>query len=97
MASSSDKRGKGSRDAGTHAVIDRMENGIAVLLLGDDEKQQVDLPAAFLPNGASDGAHLRITITLDEESRAAAEENVKKLQDELTARSDTQNQKDFKL
>jgi hypothetical protein len=35
------------------------------------------LPVAFLPNGASDGDHLRISITLDKQARAAAEDNVK--------------------
>lgn len=95
---SGDGRKQTSRDHGIHAVIDRMEdNGMAVVLLGDDEKQQIDLPVAFLPNGASDGDHLRISITLDKQARAAAEDNVKKLQDELTERSGTQDQKDFKL
>ncbi len=87
-----------SRDHVIHAVIDRIEDGgIAVVLFGDDEKQQIDLPVAFLPNGASDGDHLRISITLDKQARAAATDNVKKLQDELTERSGTQDQKNFKL
>ncbi len=95
---SGDGRKQTSRDHSIHAVIDRIEdNGMAVVLLGDDEKQQIDLPVAFLPNGASDGDHLRISITLDKQERAAAEDNVKKLQDELTERSGTQDQKDFKL
>ncbi len=96
--SSGSGRKQTSRAHGIHAVIDRIEDGdIAVVLLGDDNKQQIDLPVAFLPNGASDGDHLRISITLDKQTRAAAEENVKKMQDELTARSSTQDQKNFKL
>jgi len=96
--SGSSGRKQTSRDHQMHAVIDRIEdNGMAVVLLGDDEKQQIDLPVAFLPDGASDGDHLRISIALDKQARAAAEDNVKKLQDELTERSGTQNQKDFKL
>ncbi|MFN2453209.1 MAG: DUF3006 domain-containing protein [Pyrinomonadaceae bacterium] len=83
---------------GIHAAIDRIEDGgIAVILIGDDEKQQIELPVAYLPDGAGGGDHLRITITIDKQSRAAAEENVKKLQDELTTRSHTQDKKDFKL
>ncbi len=96
--SNSGGRKQASRDQGIHAVIDRIEdNGMAVVLLGEDEKQQIDLPVAFLPDGASDGDHLRITFTLDKQARAATEDRVKKLQDELTKRSGTQDQKDFKL
>ena len=71
-----------------HAVIDRIEdNDMAVILLGDDEKEQIDLPVAFLPEGASDGDHLLITITLDAESRAAGEDQIRSLQERLLKRS----------
>ncbi|HEY6188181.1 MAG TPA: DUF3006 domain-containing protein [Pyrinomonadaceae bacterium] len=84
--------------AAIHAVIDRIEdNDRAVILIGDDEQERIDLPTAFLPPGASDGDHLRISITLDEESRAAAEDEIRKLQDELANRSGTKGQKNFKL
>ena len=81
-----------------HAVIDRIEDGaMAVLWAGDDEKTRIELPASLLPAGASDGDHLRITIALDRESREAATDRIKKLQDQLIQRSGTQDQKDFKL
>jgi hypothetical protein len=81
-----------------HAAIDRIEdNEMAVLLIGDDEKTQVDVPLALLPDGATDGDHLTITISLDKESRDATANRVKKLQDKLTQAGDTANQKDFKL
>ena len=93
-----DNQEKGASAAGIHAVIDRIEdNDMAVILLGDDEKKRIDLPVAFLPEGASDGDHLRINITLDKDSRRAAEEKVKNLQDELEKRSGTKGQKNFKL
>ena len=93
-----DNQKKGASSASIHAVIDRIEdNDMAVILLGDDEKERIDLPIAFLPKDASDGDHLRINITLDKESRASAEEKVKKLQDELEKRSGTKGQKNFKL
>lgn len=80
----------GMRTTGFHAVIDRIEdNEIAVVLLGDDEKDQIDLPVSFLPSGATDGDHLRITITLDEESRDAMQEKIRKLQEELLNRGKT--------
>jgi len=93
-----DDQQKGASSTSIHAVIDRIEdNDIAVILVGDDEREQIDLPVALLPDGASDGDHLRLTIRLDPESRSAAEEKVKKLQDELEKRSGTKGQKNFKL
>lgn len=93
-----DDQKRGASSTGIHAVIDRIEdNDMAVILLGDDEKEKIDLPVAFLPKDASDGDHLRITIKLDPRSRAAAEDEVKKKQDELEKRSGTKGQKNFKL
>jgi|SRR5256885_7518539 len=81
-----------------HAVIDQIEDGgMAVLMAGDDEKEKIDIPVSLLPAGARDGDHLRITIALDKDSRAAAADRIKKLQDQLIQRSGTQDQKDFKL
>ena len=78
----------GERSSSIHAVIDRTEdNDMAVILLGDDEKYQIDLPVSFLPASATDGDHLRITITLDEESRDAMQDKIRKLQEELLNRS----------
>ncbi|HEX8492747.1 MAG TPA: DUF3006 domain-containing protein [Pyrinomonadaceae bacterium] len=80
------------------AVIDRIEDGeVAVLLVDDDEKTQIDFPLRLLPEGASDGDHLRITITRERELRAAAEDRIKKLQERLTQSGGAQEQKDFKL
>ncbi|MCA1849705.1 MAG: DUF3006 domain-containing protein [Acidobacteria bacterium] len=81
-----------------HAVVDRIEDGdLAVLLAGDDEKTKIDFPASLLPEGAGDGDHLRITIRLDEKSRAAAEDRVKGLLERLEKRGGTKGKKDFKL
>ena len=95
---SKDQDQRRSRSVTIHAVIDRIEdNEMAVILLGDDEKEKIDLPVSFLPAGVSDGDHLRIQITLDEESRAAAENRIRKLQDELEQKSGTKGKKNFKL
>lgn len=94
----SDDQTKRAASRQIHAAIDRIEdNKMAVLLVGDDEKTQVDLPLSLLPEGAGDGDHLRITIALDKESREAASSRVKKLQDKLSEASGAQEQKDFKL
>jgi hypothetical protein len=97
MADSDDQK-KRAASKQFHAAIDRIEdNKMAVLLIGDDEKMQIDVPLALLPDGASDGDHLTITISIDEESRAATMSRVKKLQDKLAQTGGAQDQKDFKL
>lgn len=81
-----------------HAAIDRIEdNKMAVLLFGDDEKTQVDMPLSLLPEGAGDGDHLRITISIDKESKDSAATRVKNLQDKLAQAGGAEEQKDFKL
>lgn len=90
----SDEKGKSKR---THAVIDRVEdNGVAVLLAGDEEVK-VELPAALLPEGAEEGSHLVINVALDEAARKEAEERVKALQERLEKRGGGEGQKQFKL
>jgi hypothetical protein len=82
----------------TQAVIDRIEDdGVAVLLVGEGGKTQVDIPASLLPDGASGGDHLRITITVDSASRGATERGIKELQEQLKEQSGTKDKKDFKL
>lgn len=80
------------------AVIDRIEDEkIAVLLVGDDEQHKIDVPLELLPDGASDGDHLRITFALDRESKSAAEDNVKALQERLLKRGKADDESTFKL
>lgn len=89
---------KRAAPAKVRGVIDRVEDGgMAVVLVGDDEKTSIDVPVALLPEGASDGDHLTITFTLDKESRAEAEDRVKALQERLSKRSEAADQKNIKL
>ena len=91
-----EERGGGSKRS--RGVIDRIEDGgKAVVLVGEDESVEVDLPAALLPEGAADGDHLTITVKLDAESRREAEERVKTLQEKLEKRGGAGGKKDFKL
>lgn len=93
-----DEKPKRAAAKQTRAEIDRIEDGdVAVLIIGDDRKKQVDVPASLLPEGAAEGDHLRISITLDRESRAAASTRVKRLQDKLAAKGGGGDEKDFKL
>jgi hypothetical protein len=102
-------RGRGEEPREVVAVVDRVEDGdMAVLSLGDG-KQTLDLPLSRLPEGTSDGDHLRVTFdgepsektfkraVRDRQSRADAEDRVRKLQERLEKRSGTKGKKDFKL
>ena len=96
------------------AVVDRIEDGdIAVLMLDDEAKSQLDVPRKELPKDAnSDGDHLLLKFDADKESgerttlksikaapaaRAAAEDRVKKMQERLARMSGAGDKKDFKL
>jgi hypothetical protein len=82
----------------TRGVIDRIEDGgKAVVLVGEDEGESLDVPASLLPEGAGEGDHLSITVALDRESRASAEDRVKALQEKLEQRGGASGQKNFKL
>ena len=87
---------KGDKSKRTRAVVDRVEDGgTAVVLVGEDE-HKVELPASLLPEGADAGSHLLITLALDEDSRKAAEDRVKALQDKLEKRGG-EGRKNLKL
>jgi hypothetical protein len=93
-----DDQSKRAASRQIRAEIDRIEdNGVAVLLTGDDGKTQLDFPLSLLPEGASDGDHLRISISIDKASGDAAATRVKKLQDKLSDAGGAQGQTDFKL
>ncbi|HKS26832.1 MAG TPA: DUF3006 domain-containing protein [Pyrinomonadaceae bacterium] len=98
MAKEDDRKEHKEESSRTRAVIDRIEDGrIAVLLIGEDGKTRVDVPLSLLPEGASDGDHLNISISLDRNSRTEAEARIRRLQDELREQSGTDGKTDFKL
>ena len=70
-----------------HAVIDRFEGKMAVLLVGD-EQRQVDVPKAQLPKHAREGHHLQIELKGDQVIQAlidkeATERARKRIEDKL--------------
>ena len=98
MVKKDSRKEKPSGSKQTRASIDRIEDGgMAVLFTNDDEDIQVDLPVSLLPEGARDGDHLRITISIEQQEREAAEKSIKQLQEELKEQSHTEGKKDFKL
>lgn len=89
---------KARRSKRTRAVIDRIEEGAtAVAHFGEDEGAEVLLPVALLPAGAEAGSHLAINVSLDEDSRKAAEDRVRALQERLEKRGGAEGQQNFKL
>ncbi|HVG38123.1 MAG TPA: DUF3006 domain-containing protein [Pyrinomonadaceae bacterium] len=81
------------------AVIDRIEdNGMAVLTIGDG-KNTIDVPVSALPEGVSDGDHLRLKFSLDREAKSSAAERIAKLQQQMQERDGAHQtgQKDFKI
>lgn len=65
------------------AFIDHIHNGIATVLLGGDASVKVDLPIAWLPPGAHEGAVLCIDLRLDETATTQAQHEIQSLFDEL--------------
>ena len=65
------------------AVIDRFEDGKAVLLLGDDEAEQAVWPRSFLPDAAKEGDILELEFRIEAEAtalaKAAAEDLLRQL------------------
>jgi Protein of unknown function (DUF3006) len=78
------------------AFVDRIESGLAVILLSDGSGVQFDLPLKYLPPGTKAGDHLLITFQLDPESREETLRSITELKKRLTKEGDTQ-QTEFKL
>jgi hypothetical protein len=78
------------------AFVDRIESGLAVILLSDGSGVQFDLPMEYLPPGTEAGDHLLITFQLDPESREETLRSIAELKKRLTRDSDPE-QTEFKL
>ena len=63
--------------------IDRIEEGVAVLLPRDDPVRRIRIPASLLPPGCREGDILTLTLEADEAETAAAKERVIALSDKL--------------
>ena len=65
------------------AFVDSVHEGIARVLLGDDESLTVEMPLSWLPEGAAEGKALRVLWELDEEETRSARQAVADLYDAL--------------
>jgi hypothetical protein len=64
-------------------TLDRIEEGIAVLLVRDEEKININIPLILLPSGSKEGDILDITITTDVQETEAAKERISALLEKL--------------
>lgn len=64
------------------AVVDRLEGGYAVLLVGHEEIR-VDIPLSLLPSGIAEGDWLKINFELNPEKTCSRRERVQNLLDKL--------------
>ena len=60
-------------------TIDRIEEGIAVLVSHEERPQNVNLPLSLLPPGSREGDIVTMQIGRDEEATAAARERISSL------------------
>lgn len=64
------------------AVVDRIENDIAILLCGDSE-EKVNIPLKLLPEGIQEGSWLNINFELNNTGEQQQKEKITQLLDKL--------------
>lgn len=74
-------------------VIDRIEGDLAVISLFDDDSVKFDLPIKYMPEGAREGEHYRLTLTPDQESRDSERKRIDDLYKQLTGRQTDSDEK----
>ena len=65
------------------ATIDRIEEGIAVLISAEEEPVRITIPVSLLPPGAKEGDTVTIGIDRDEGATAASKDRVSSLIEKL--------------
>ena len=65
------------------AFVDSVEDGVARVLLGEDESVTVTVPASWLPEGIREGQVLRVTWEADEDGTEDAKKAVEDLYAQL--------------
>jgi hypothetical protein len=65
------------------AFIERIDDSLATLLVGEDETVTIHLPAAWLPAGSREGMSLSLTLSPAPAETAADHATIADLYDEL--------------
>ncbi|WP_294520881.1 DUF3006 domain-containing protein [uncultured Anaerovibrio sp.] len=47
------------------AYVDRIEENLAVILLGENEDYQIEIPSNLLPEDLAEGSYINIEISID--------------------------------
>jgi hypothetical protein len=63
--------------------IDRIEEGIAVLVMQEDPRERITVPVVFLPPGCHEGDVLTLMLERDPAATATAKERVSGLMKKL--------------
>lgn len=63
--------------------VDRIEEGVAVLLGESPAMGELEVPVSLLPEGVGEGDFLRLSFEPDEEEKRAAKHAIQNLMDEL--------------
>ncbi len=80
---------EGKQTSDIIAFIDRIENGVAVIILSDRPAAHFNLPIQYLPPNVAEGDHLKLIFELDADSTEAACHRVAALQAELATEPET--------
>jgi hypothetical protein len=64
-------------------TIDRIEEGIAVLISRDDPHLRINAPCTILPPGSGEGSVVSLLIERDDDEARAARERIARLQEKL--------------
>lgn len=78
------------------AFVDQVEEGLALVVLSDDDSVYFNLPLRYLPPGTRAGSHLQLNFSLDDEAARQTQERAEELSRELTKDFDP-SQKKFNL
>lgn len=65
------------------AFVDRIENDVAVLLMGEEASVVVNIPLLILPSDVSEGMYLDVVFSIDTESTCKAHEEIQSLLDSM--------------
>lgn len=69
------------------ATVDRIEDGIAVLIDREDDARHISIPASLLPPDCREGDILTLTLERDDESTTLTKARVSGLVEKLRKRS----------
>jgi hypothetical protein len=73
-------------DSSIKVFIDRIEGDLAVVVLSEDDSVKFNLPAKYLPDGAGEGTHLRLSFKVDEASRKKETDRIDSLLKKLASK-----------